>query len=266
MPVEPRPAASVILIRSGRTTPLECYLIRRAPTMRFLGGYHAFPGGKVDLADRRPEALARVHGFTAEAAAARLGDPDDAVPALAYWVTAVRELFEETGLLLAVDAAGRPVDAEAPGAAARLEGRRQALVRGERSFTATLADEEWRADLAPLAYLSHFITPPSSPIRFSARFFLCPLPPGQTPRLILEETTEGVWVAPAYAYARFRAGDWRMAEPAEYGTQYLAQFETVEAVWAHHADGRHKFHGIIHRLDAARDSLLDRDTVARRRG
>lgn len=261
MPVEARPAASVILLRAGHDVPLECYLIRRAPGMRFLGGYYAFPGGKVDLGDRRAEALERVYGLTAEQAAARLGDADGDVPPLAYWVAAVRELFEETGLLLARDAAGRSVETAAPGIAARLEAHRQALVRGECSFTAILAEEGWQADLAPLAYLAHFVTPPSSPIRFSARFFLCPLPPGQAPRLILEETTEGVWAAPALAHVRFRAGQWPMAEPAEYGTQYLAQFEDYEALWAHHADGRAKFHGIIDRLDAARYYLFDWDAV-----
>jgi len=259
--VEPRPAASVVLVRPGDRAPLDCYLIRRAPGMRFLGGYYAFPGGKVDLADRQPAALARVRGLTAEAATDRLDDPGDGVPALAYWLTAVRELFEETGVLLAVDAGGQPVAPAAPGVADRLEAHRQALVCGERSFLAMLADEGWLADAAPLAYLSHFITPPSSPIRFSARFFLCPLPAGQAPRLILEEASEGRWVTPAEAHARFRAGEWPMAEPAEYGTQYLAQFPSCEALWAHHGDGRHKFHGIIDRLDAARHYQFDWDTV-----
>jgi 8-oxo-dGTP pyrophosphatase MutT (NUDIX family) len=262
VPVEPRPAASVLLVRPGLAAPIEAYLIRRARDMRFLGGYYAFPGGKVDLADRRPEALARVHGLTADVARARLGDTGD-VPALAYWLAAVRELFEETGLLVAVDAAGRPVDVGDPMVAARLEAHRREVVRSERSFAAVLVAEGWRADLAPLAYLSHFITPPSSPIRFSARFFLCPLPAGQTPRLILEETTEGFWIAPAEAYARFQAGEWRMAEPAEYGMQYLAQFDSYEGVWGHHADGCQKFHGIIDRLDAARHFAFDWDSVVR---
>ncbi|MGH7319795.1 MAG: NUDIX hydrolase, partial [Candidatus Rokuibacteriota bacterium] len=120
MAVEPRPAASVVLLRPGTDAPLESYLIRRAREMRFLGGYYAFPGGKVDLGDRQPEALTRVHGLSPEAASARLDDTHD-VPALAYWVAAVRELFEETGVLLAVDAAGRLVEATAPGIATRLE-------------------------------------------------------------------------------------------------------------------------------------------------
>jgi hypothetical protein len=123
-----------------------------------------------------------------------------------------------------------------------------ALVRGERSFTGILATEGWSADLGALRYLSHFVTPPASPIRFSARFFLCPVPAGQGPRLIAEEASEGFWVDPAEAHRRFRQGEWPMAEPAEYGTQYLAQFESYEVVWRHHADGRLRFDGIIDRL------------------
>ena len=107
------------------------------------------------------------------------------------------------------------------------------------------------------------MTPPASPIRFSARFFLCPVPAGQGPRLIAEEASEGFWVDPAEAHRRFRAGEWPMAEPAEYGMQYLAQFESYEAVWRHHADGRPKFDGIIDRLDAARYYLFDWSTVVR---
>jgi 8-oxo-dGTP pyrophosphatase MutT (NUDIX family) len=235
--------------------------------MRFLGGYYAFPGGKVDLADWRPEAVARARGLDAEAARAHLDErDDDTVPALAYWVTAVRELFEETGLLLAVDEGGRPVETGTARAADRLEAERRALVRGERSFAALLAREGWLADLGPLAYLARFVTPPTSPIRFSACFFLCPLPPAQEPRLILEEASEGFWVAPALAYARFRAREWPMAEPAEYAMRYLAQFESYEALWAHHADGRAKFHGIIDRLDAARHYAFDWGAGVTRRG
>ena len=261
MPVPPRPAASVLLVRPGAVGPIEVFLIRRARDMRFLAGYYAFPGGKVDLADGSGEALARTLGFSPDAAARAIGDPADEVPAIAYWVAAVREVFEETGMLLARDAAGAPLAAGVPAVGARLEAHRRALVRGERSFPAILATEGWSADLASLAYLSHFVTPPASPIRFSARFFLCPIPAGQAPRLITEEASEGFWVDPAEAHRRFRVGDWPMAEPAEYGMQYLAQFDTYEAVWRHHADGRPKFHGIIDRLDAARYYLFDWSTV-----
>ena len=263
MPVEPRPAASVLLIRPGLATAIEVFLIRRARDMRFLGGYYAFPGGKVDLADRSRDALARTRGLSAEAAEGAIGDTADEVPALAYWLAGVREVFEETGVLLARDAEDRPLTAAAPDVAHQLESHRRALVRGERSFTQILLAEGWVADLAPLRYLCHFVTPPASPIRFSARFFLCPVPGGQGPRLIAEEASEGFWVDAAEAYRRFRLREWPMAEPAEYGTQYLAQFDSCEAVWRHHVDGRPAFHGIIDRLDVARHYQFDWSTVVR---
>jgi 8-oxo-dGTP pyrophosphatase MutT (NUDIX family) len=263
VPVEARPAASVLLVRPGGAAALEVFLIRRARDMRFLGGYYAFPGGKVDLGDRTAEALARTAGLAPDVAARLIAEPADAVPALAYWVAAVREVFEETGVLLARPAGGGSRAAGAPAPAARLEHHRRAVVRGDRSFTAVLGEEGWVADLAPLRYLATFVTPPASPIRFAARFFLCPVPAGQAPRLIAEEASEGFWVDPAEAHRRFRRGDWPMAEPAEYGTQYLAQFDSDDALWRAHADGAPKFHGIIDRLDAARYYLFDWSTVVR---
>lgn len=227
--------------------PLEVYMIRRQKSMKFLGGYYAFPGGKVDADDGAPELLARARGLTPEDAERTLPGGDR--PALAYWVTAARELLEETGLLVACHDDGRPLDARAPAAADTIDRVRKALMAGEASLAALLGGEGWYLDLAPFRYLSHFITPTSSPIRFTARFFLCPLPPGQAPRLYTEETSEGFWIPPGEGYRRFCAGEMAMAEPAEYGLGYLAQFRSLDDLWAAHADGRHKFHGIVDRID-----------------
>src|SRR5438034_1569564 len=106
-PVEPKPAASVLLVRdapAGAPEPLEVYMIRRNRGMKFLGGYYAFPGGKVDPADGDPAALARVRGVSAADAARCF---TDGVAPIAYWITAARELLEETGVLLACDDGGR---------------------------------------------------------------------------------------------------------------------------------------------------------------
>ncbi len=168
-------------------------MIRRQKSMRFLGGFYAFPGGKVDPDDGGSEILGRCHGIT-RARAERLVPPE--VPAL-------------------------------------------------------LAAEGWHLDLGSFRYLSHFITPPSSPIRFTARFFLAPVPPGQSPRLFAEEASEGFWVEPSEGFRRHRNGEWAMAEPADCGLGYLAQFDDLESVWAAHEDGRHKFHGILDRVEAA---------------
>jgi 8-oxo-dGTP pyrophosphatase MutT (NUDIX family) len=252
-PVDPKPAASVLLVRSGAPLapePLEVYLIRRQKGMKFLGGYYAFPGGKVDLADAAPEAFARCYGLRPEAAARALDEvAHSELPALAYWVTAVRELLEESGLLVACDSQGQPIDASDPAVAHAVDDTRKALMAGEASFASLLERRDWYADLRPFRYLSHFVTPTASPIRFSARFFLCAVPAGQRPRLYTEETSEGFWIMPGEGYRRFRAGEMAMAEPAEYGLGYLAQFESAQRLWEAHADYRGKFEGTIDRID-----------------
>lgn len=231
----------------GGAEPFEIWMIRRRKAMKFLGGYYAFPGGRVDDADGSTESLACCYGLAPRAAESVF--PGGAQPALAFWVTAVRELLEECGVLLACDADGQAVDARDPGVAAGIDRLRKALMAGEAPFATLLASEGWRCDTRPLRYLSHFITPTSSPIRFSARFFLAPLPAGQMPRLYAEETSEGFWIAPGEGHRRFCAGEMAMAEPAEYGLGYLAQFDSLDDVWAAHADGHHKFHGIVDRID-----------------
>jgi 8-oxo-dGTP pyrophosphatase MutT (NUDIX family) len=242
-PVLPKPASSVLLVRVGSQSPAEVYMIRRQKSMRFLGGFYAFPGGKVDPEDGAPEILSRCRGMTATEAEQLVPSEDD-VPALAFWVAAARELLEETGVLAACDGTGRTVASVGPGGVARIEALRAAHMAKRAPFAALLASEGWYLDLGPFRYLSHFITPPSSPIRFSARFFLAPVPSGQSPRLFHEEASESFWVAPAEGFRRHRSGEWAMAEPADSGLGYLAQFETLADVWRAHEDGRHKLHGI----------------------
>jgi 8-oxo-dGTP pyrophosphatase MutT (NUDIX family) len=249
-PVRPKPASSVLLVRPGAQSPAEVYMIRRQKSMRFLGGFYAFPGGKVDPEDGAPEILGRCRGITL-AQAERLVPPEDGQPALAFWVAAARELLEETGVLPACDATGRAIGSVEPAAAARIEAFRAAHMAKRAPFAGLLEAEGWYLDLGPFRYLSHFITPPSSPIRFTARFFLAPVPAGQNPRLFREEASESFWVEPGEGFRRHRSGEWAMAEPADCGLCYLAQFETLAEVWSAHEDGRHKFHGIIDRVQAA---------------
>ena len=252
--VAPRPAASVLLVRPGADSPVEVYMIRRQKSMRFLGGFYAFPGGKVEAADASDEALHCCRGVSA-AAALEAFPASDGLPPLAFWVTAARELVEETGLLVGCEPDGRPVDIRDPAVRERVERLRHALVGEQAPFPALLAREGWRLDLAPLRYLSHFITPPSSTIRFTARFFLAPVPAGQEPRLLGGEASEGFWIDPAEGHRRFLAGEMQMAEPADCGLRYLAGFDDLESVWTAHVDGRHKFHGITDRIEAAGFSI-----------
>jgi 8-oxo-dGTP pyrophosphatase MutT (NUDIX family) len=248
-PSSPRPASSVLLVRAGEGASLEVYMIRRHTTMRFLGGYYAFPGGSLDSEDATPAMFERCRGLGIDEAE-RSVPSTAAIPALTFWVSAARELLEETGVLLARDENDLAIDRQDPTVAGRLEAMRQALISAGAPLHVLLADAGWYLDLAPFRYLSHFITPPSSPIRFTARFFLAPVPAGQEARHFDEEHSEGFWIDPQEGYRRFGRGEMPMAEPAYSGLAYLACFESLDQLWAAHADGRHKIHGINDRLDA----------------
>jgi 8-oxo-dGTP pyrophosphatase MutT (NUDIX family) len=239
----------VLLVRPG-AAGVEVYMIRRQKTMRFLGGFYAFPGGRLDAADASPELFARCRGITAEEAT-RLVPRLDGVEPLAFWAAAARELLEETGILAARRSDGSPLDTADAGVAARIDRMRRALAADNASFAPLLAAEDWHLDLSEFHYLSHFITPPSSSIRFTARFFLAPVPAGQSPRLVGGEASEGFWIDPAVGHGRFRSGEMPMAEPADCALAYLSGFGGLPDVWAAHGDRRHKFHGILDRVEAA---------------
>ena len=93
----PRPAATLLLLRDGSLGP-EAFLLQRTHSAAFLGGAHVFPGGALDKADRDTRVLRRVAGLTDDEASTRLGVD---AGGLAYWVAAIRECFEEAGILLA---------------------------------------------------------------------------------------------------------------------------------------------------------------------
>jgi 8-oxo-dGTP pyrophosphatase MutT (NUDIX family) len=244
-----------VLVReapAGAVEPLEVYMIRRNRGMKFLGGYYAFPGGKVGAADGASQSIEQCYGLTREAAE-RILPGHEGAPALSYWVAAVRELLEETGILLACDDAGTAISPSTPA----LDSCRKAVVADETAFAAAMAREGWRLDLRDLRYLCHFITPTSSPIRFTARFFLCRVPEGQTPQLFAEEHSEAFWIAPGEGYRRYQRGEMAMAEPAEYGLGYISQFGSLDELWTAQDDGALKFHGVIDRIDSFYSGRFD---------
>ena len=125
-------------------------MIRRRKTMRFMGGYYAFPGGKLDPADATAEALARCRGL-APLAAARLVPALDGVEPLAFWISAARELLEEVGVLLAVAEDGGAIDVREADVGARVERMRRALLADAAPFAALLAAEGGISISAPSA-------------------------------------------------------------------------------------------------------------------
>ncbi|WP_431783887.1 NUDIX hydrolase [Streptomyces chumphonensis] len=206
-PVVPRRAATVMLLRDGAGTGTgpEVHMIRRRASMAFAGGAYAYPGGAVDPRD---EAEVRWGGPDRTAWADRLGvGPAEAQ---AVVCAAVRETFEEAGVLLAGPDA-RTVVADTTGA--DWEADRRALVERELSFAAFLArrDLVLRSDL--LGAWARWITPEFEERRYDTWFFVAALPPGQRTRNASTEADRTVWTAPADAAAGYDRGELLMMPP-----------------------------------------------------
>jgi glyoxylase-like metal-dependent hydrolase (beta-lactamase superfamily II)/8-oxo-dGTP pyrophosphatase MutT (NUDIX family) len=198
-PAAIRPAASLLLLRDlpgadGRPA-LHVLLLKRAERPGDAqGGATVFPGGVLDARD----AAARPHllGAAADDWAARLALPQGA---LDYAVAALRECFEEAGLLLAAGPDGAPPDPQA------LAGWRARLQRGEAGVAEFCAATGLRLDLRALRYHAHWLTPPGMPRRFDTRFFIAPAPQGQVPVADGGETVAVEWLTPQAALDPARA-------------------------------------------------------------
>jgi 8-oxo-dGTP pyrophosphatase MutT (NUDIX family) len=239
--VIPRPAASVILVRDGELGP-EVFMVERQKSARFVGGAHVFPGGRVDPEDA--DAGEICVGLDDEAASRRLRVEHGG---LAYYVAAIRECFEEAGVLLAYDAEGRPLDSATGAVAAELEEARHALLSRERAralpsdrrraerdknareigFLDLARKHGWRLALDRMHYWAHWITPESSPIRFDTRFFLTAVAPDQSAAHDEGELAGSEWVRPLTALRKAEAGEWTIIFPTLKNLGSLLAFATA---------------------------------------
>jgi 8-oxo-dGTP pyrophosphatase MutT (NUDIX family) len=195
--------------------------------MPFLGGMYCFPGGAVAKEDSTPSMIQHCRGITGEHARKIAGAQFSPRQALGFWVAAVRELFEEVGVLLALDSCGARIDQTR---VRRLVEKHQARRDKSSTFFALLESEEFYCDLSSLAYLSHWQTPAETPLRFDTRFFLTALPEDQTPLETSEEVTHSVWLTPELAMQRYARGELPMIFPTFASLRTLADFASVEAV------------------------------------
>jgi 8-oxo-dGTP pyrophosphatase MutT (NUDIX family) len=213
----PRPAATVMLVREGEQG-LSVYMARRSGRSSFVPDAYVFPGGGVDEADRSPELLSRLNG--------------EAAPAPEFAIAALRELFEEAGILIASDFAGRP---------AALGADKLGALRAERHagrpLDALLERERLYLDARDLIHYSNWITPLSEPLRFDVHFYLAPAPHGQVASVDAVEVHDGQWLAPSEALERARRGELTIIFPTRMHLERLAAFSTLEDLFAH-ARGR----------------------------
>src|SRR5688500_1263897 len=150
--VPPRYASTLVLLRPDLNGSFEILLTRRPPEMRFLGGFYVFPGGTVRKDDYSAQLLARCRGLSDIDAQKLLGDRHDPKVALGHCIAAVRELFEEVGVLLCEAETSVPIDLRVPMMRERFEAKRQDIVREKLSFGELLESEGLCCDLSRVIY------------------------------------------------------------------------------------------------------------------
>ena len=214
--VAARPSSTVVLAREAAAAP-ELLLVRRHERSAF-GGAHAFPGGVLEAVDSRVDGYCA--GITADAADALL----NVDRGLAYFSAAVRELFEESGVLLAtVGRSGVDLDAA-----------RDALNEGTLDWQSFVADNEVQLHCDALHYFSFWITPQALPRRFSTRFFLAAMPDDQDAAHCGGELTDSCWMTAEDALAASRGGSISLHFPTIRTLESLARCAALDELieWA----------------------------------
>jgi glyoxylase-like metal-dependent hydrolase (beta-lactamase superfamily II)/8-oxo-dGTP pyrophosphatase MutT (NUDIX family) len=224
--MQPRPAATIILARDA-AHGVEVLMQRRASELAFAGGAYVFPGGSLDAADGAPSLLARCIGIEEAAAQARLATRE---PALPYYVAAIRECFEESGVLLARHASGASL---APDRLERLASvARPALLAGEVTFEQIVHDFDLMLALDRCEYLAHWTTQAGRPRRFTTRFFVASVPPNQEAIHDHGELVDTVWLSARAALAAYERGEMEMLFPTYKTLREVQALPTAAAMVA----------------------------------
>ncbi|NVM05021.1 MAG: hypothetical protein HWN67_22050 [Candidatus Helarchaeota archaeon] len=221
MEVVPKYAASVILIRKNfeetADTDFEILLIKRSETMKFLGGFHAFPGGKIKDDDYIERNLKRCRGRNINQAYNILLNQKTSFKekkiALSFWIAAIREVFEEVGILIAYKG-DQLVDLSNKSEISRYQEHREKLIKNKISMLEIMEMEDLFYAVDKLHYFRHFITPPLAPIRFDTRFFLTKLPEGQQ-RIDpdYKEIADYEWLTPKASLKKYRKKEIKIIPP-----------------------------------------------------
>lgn len=195
-----KPAATVMLIRDTETAGIEVFMMRRTTKAAFAGGMYVFPGGAVDAEDS------------------------------SYEIAAIRECFEEAGVLLACNESGSYLRFDDPHLAERFTRYRHDVHEGRCSMTRVLEDEGLIPSTDALQWVSHWVTPFGEIRRFDTRFFVTATPEEQEPLHDDKELVDSLWVTPSSALTRSRRGELLMLPPTTVNLQFLADHDSVASV------------------------------------
>ncbi|HZU72077.1 MAG TPA: hypothetical protein VE990_04830 [Acidimicrobiales bacterium] len=216
-----RDAATVMLVRDT-DDGMEVFMLRRNLNSDFVGGAYVFPGGAVDEADRHADLSAVCRGRTDAEASQVLGVDEGG---LAYWVAAIRESFEEAGVLLAYDPAGEILSLADPEVEARYVEHRRRVDIGELRLVDLCRAEDLHLAVDRIHYFSHWITPEGPPRRYDTRFFVAAAPAEQEPLHDNREAIAKLWVRPHDALERHSRGELDMIFPTIRNLEAIGRFE-----------------------------------------
>ena len=222
-----REAATVLLVRDA--PDLEVFMLRRNLESAWNGGVHLFPGGAVEPGDRDDAVRVRCPDRSDDDASARIGHRRGG---LGYWVAAIREAFEEAGVLLARHADGRPLDPQ-DSAWARLTEARDALNAGDLDLRAVLDDEGLLLEVDRLHVFAHWVTPPGQIRRYDTWFFVAAAPEGHTYDHDSVDTVASVWLRPQDAVAANDRGEIDLILPTRRSLEALATFPDAASAVGH---------------------------------
>jgi 8-oxo-dGTP pyrophosphatase MutT (NUDIX family) len=228
MAAKPRDAATLILLRdSDRPSGgIEVLLLQKHARSAFLPGVHVFPGGVVEEVDSAPEMGALCQGLDFNQAHRIIKDVSPPGRSLGFFVAAIREAFEESGILLAHgNDSQRSIDERQM---MRLGGYRGKVHANPSIFVSRLGDEGLKLATDTLFYFAHWITPEVLPIRFNARFFVAAAPSRQEASPDGKETVEARWISPQDALEEHRKGMLKLAPPTFHSLSELVEFRTVD--------------------------------------
>jgi 8-oxo-dGTP pyrophosphatase MutT (NUDIX family) len=242
-PAEPRPASTLVLLRNG-AHGIQTLLLERSRRMGFIPGAYVFPGGAVDGADGHPEVLPHLAGLSPHEARTRLGmleggtgGMDASGPApVAYFVAALRETFEETGILLGAPPGGcRTVPV---GGGSREGGVRARLLEDRCTFRQALEElapgsGPETLDAGALRFIGRWITPEVEPRRYDTLFFAAEVPAGCRGEPYRGEVEEALWISPTAAIQRNRAGLLPLVYPTLRTLEELEPFQRAREALAH---------------------------------
>ena len=230
-----RDAATVMLVRDG-VDGVEVFMLRRNLNSNFVGGAYVFPGGGVDAGDGAAEVGDVCVGRADADASALLGIESGG---LAYWVAAIRESFEEAGLLLAVEDNDQIVRFDNPTVNERFVEHRRAVDAGEVSLVDIARSEGLRLATDRIHYFSRWVTPLGAPRRYDTRFFIAHPPEWQNPVHDDREVIANLWIRPAEALDRHARGEFELIFPTVRSLEALGRFDTAEQIVRHASEIAH---------------------------